>query len=492
MENPSNDNFNITEASNMDKWQYYMRDCTSPLSYINFGFYYLIAASLQRRVWFGSLHHKPLFTNIYVIMVGKPGLGKDLVIEPVENILRLHKLDVQGQSHIAKPEKKDAAGNIYKDITAEDLIVGSGNEDLAAMQKVKKALEEAPLVLPIAANATTYEALVTAMAKAVRRIRRKEWSTAEQQYNLIPYSHCSLCFCLGEISSLFRKKTEDVVNFLLEAYNCKDNYEYDTRTQGKSCIRKLCLNLLGGTTPHFMESVFDDALLNEGFSSRAWFLFESENRFNRIFISHLTDLQEKCREDLIEHSRLLTRICGPVFFTEEAKTFLKDWWENTANEHLRKTNTSSKLDAYYARKQIHVMKMAMILHFSELKIVEKPDDVIEWDNHISIETVKKAIAILAGIEKKMHMALTFGGTNPLYKTGQRILRWMADKPLGESWPTIFAEFSEYANKAELEEILSMLQAIGKLETFNKIHPENPDMILGVYYRLAKPETKNKE
>ncbi len=481
--------------TNFDKWQYFMKDCTAPQSYISFGFYYLIAAALQRRVWTGDLTHKPLFPNIYVIMVGKPGLGKDLVIEPVENILREHKID---NVVVAEREReqikelateKDAKGK-YKDLKAEDLLEGKHGEDLA--RKIEKARER-PLVIPLAANATTYEALVDAMAKSTRRIRRLEWSEKEQKNIVIPYSHCSLGFCLGEISSLFRAKTQNVVNFLLEAYNCKDNYDYNTIGRGECSIRKLCLNFLGGTTPGFMESVFDDAILNEGFSSRTWFLFEAENRFNRMFIDHLSPEQVACRSALVEHTRLLTKVCGPLFYTTEAKAWLKNWWEIEVGERKTKENTSPKLESYYSRKQIHIQKMAMILHFSELSILEPKDDSQDmcWSNQIEVTTCEKALAILNSIEAKMHLALTFGGQNPLYKTGQKVQRFLAKHPEGVPFHSILAEHFEYANKDELQQIIEMLVATEKIESFNKEHETMPGKIIGVYFRLVdKPKEKS--
>ena len=78
--------------TNWDRWQLRLREVTSPQSFIDFGFVYLVSSYLQRRVWTNADHQK-LFPNVYIILVGDPGIGKGLVIKPVTEFLKGHKLD---------------------------------------------------------------------------------------------------------------------------------------------------------------------------------------------------------------------------------------------------------------------------------------------------------------------------------------------------------------------------------------------------------------
>src|SRR5437899_153738 len=77
--------------SNYEKWRIFMDWCISPDCYIDFSFYNMIAAALQRRVWTGP-KHSPLFANHYTILVGEPGVGKGLPIKEVTKIIKYHKL----------------------------------------------------------------------------------------------------------------------------------------------------------------------------------------------------------------------------------------------------------------------------------------------------------------------------------------------------------------------------------------------------------------
>src|SRR5437667_9649237 len=93
--------------TNYERWKSYMSGFSSPDNYIDWGWYYLIAASLQRRVWCGPLH-SPLYSNNYTILVGEPGIGKGLVIKQVSEFLRFHKIEnpkINGTNQ-GKPEEK--------------------------------------------------------------------------------------------------------------------------------------------------------------------------------------------------------------------------------------------------------------------------------------------------------------------------------------------------------------------------------------------------
>ena len=422
-------------TSNLELWRFFMKDMTSPNSYIDFSFYYLISAALQRRVWLGS-ENLPIFPNQYTILVGEPGVGKGLVIKPVEKILRHFKIKTSPPTNVASNIPKGAieAEGLEATELANNLL-----EQLGINTKFRP--REEPLVIPVAANSTTYEALTHAIGASVRRYN---YSIIDPQTtNIIKrtYSHCSLAFCLEEISSLFRKHTEDVVNFLLQAYDCGD-YERDTKTQGKTIIKKCCLNILGGTTPSFMQSTFNDKLLNEGFASRTFFIYETENRFQRFFMSDFTEEQLAARRKIIEHVEKLTQIYGEVTYTQEARNFLQKWWEE---EHvIKRPNESLKLNAYYARKNQHVPKMALAIHFADNTTME-----------INKTECEMALKLLEYVENKMHLALTTSGHNTLGLISRRIVVYI--KNTGpKTFDELLLEFFDDLKQSELADTLSFL------------------------------------
>ena len=467
--------------TNYEKWMKYMDGFSSPDCFIQFGFYYMINACLQRRVWCGP-EHAPCYPNMYVILTGEPAVGKGLVIKQVASVIKHHKMDDPkefGTKNLPNtPVNLDIMEKLQTEaISKEDYEnaikheAGNNPED----KKHKDKLYEKPLKVPVAADATTYEALTRSMSRAYRRKPYSKYDDKLQKNIPASYGHSSLCFCLEEISSLFRKKTEDLVNFLLVAYDC-GYYTYDTKTQGTDKIRKCCLNFFGGTTPNFMHRSFNDALINEGFSSRCFFIFAASNRIRPFWISELTEEQKQCYQDILEHTAKLTNLFGHVDFTPEANTFLEEWWNGFQTGN--RPNTNVKLNPYYGRKKVHVLKMAMAIHFGE-----------STEMTIGIDCVKKALEVLAEQEKKMHYCLGLDRANPLANATDKVFKYIENlqgktigfKPLyAEFWTTLPGPDFQDNLKTILEHLKETGQILDKLE-------DVPGGKQKVYYCMKKSE-----
>lgn len=433
--------------TNFEKWQKYTDGLASPQNYLDWGFLYMIAASLQRRVWCPP-DWRRCYPNMYITIVGKPGIGKGQVIRSVSEILSFHKQeDVRPSNKAATPDEQ----KIVDTMLAMDERAA---KDAEAAGKSKDQPSEKALLIPMAADAVTYEALVQSMARCIRRINYHEYDEKAQREVMKVYSHSSLCFCLEEIASLFRKNTESLVNFLIQAYDCGENYEYVTKTQGKDRIRRLCLNFFGGTNPDFMQDTFDDKLLSQGYSSRTFYIYAARNRKSVFFLPELTAEQKAYKQDLIDHVKKLASLHGQVILDKETVDFLENWHRDLEENPHKRSSKSQKLDAYYARINIHVMKVAMALHFGE-----------STDMRIPLETFKRAIAFLMKEEKTMHLALVLEGKNPLANTSREILTYLMTT--GEkTFVDLLTEFWGKTDKKGLDEILTFLEDTNQVESFS--------------------------
>lgn len=459
--------------SNFEKWREYMAGSISPDNFINWGWYNIITSALQRRVWVGP-KHAPLYPNIYTILVAEPGVGKGRVITFVSEILKHHKLINPKEINASNlPKEMDETQKlIAKQVSAEDYKEASKEEDKFT---AKQKYYEKPLLIPVAADAITYEALVLEMARSFRRINYPEWCPLTNKYKNGMYLHSSLCFCLEEISSLFRKRMEDLVNCLLKVYDCGD-YNYETIKRGKDRVKSCCLNFFGGTTPGFMQSVFNDKLLSEGFSSRTFFIYATKNRKTALRIPELTKEQLAYKKDIIEHVEKLTKLYGPVEVEEEAWHFLEEWWKKAQGE---RPNTNTKLNPYYARKNIHVQKLAMAIHFGE-----------STEMKIGIETFKQALVILAEEEKRMHYALGFSSDNPLQAVSAKIEKYLLSCEKPKTYKEIYAEFwSSIPTKDAEKDLKSVLEHLEFIGTIGTEVIEHPETKLQTRYYGAKKESE---
>jgi hypothetical protein len=417
-------------VTNFEKWHTYMKDCTSPTSFIDWGLYALIAATLQRKVWLNApTFDDPiaLFPNLYVILTAEPGIGKGLVIKPVKKMLMHWKRDGKAQAAFDNSDQNDE-------------------------KKVKKHLSQDTLI-PLGPDAVTVEALIKSMAHSVRT----HWYIPTPGSPKIPYFHSSLGVCLEEISTMFKKHTEDLVNFLLLTYDCGD-YKYETISRGTDSIHNCCFNLLGGTTPAFIKKVFSKDLFDEGFSSRTVFVMEETNRDWRARGIAKNEDQNQARVELLEHIKKLTTLFGEVKWGPDAAEYLDDWWKKTNIDPKLRPNQNPKLKGYYARKNITVQKLAMCLHFMEHTSME-----------ISLTELQHAIAILDKVEYKMHLALSSEGKNVLSEVTEKIyllIKNRGPKSLNDLWVEFYEELPGNS-KQSLMDIMEYLCSTGKLAIENQ-------------------------
>jgi len=432
---------------NSEKWLSYTDNLVSPDSYLEWSWLYTVAASLQRRVWIGQ-YPQQLFPNMYVILVGSPGIGKGLCLKEVSALLKHWKYS----DKMENPEYL-AFMNSNGKAEAADTLKGieQSRKDNEQQSWAKKATIIPPALIPVAADATTYEALVHSMANCYDIIMTRRWDEEGKKFIARPDGHASLAFVLQELSSLMRKRTEDVVNFLLGLYDCPPDYGYMTKTQGEDRIRKGCINMLAGTTPSFMSSTFDDRLTDEGFNSRTFYVYAARNRKNQVRIANRSASQISFRQDLLNHIRRLTSLHGEIAVDDTVWSKLQTWWDAYENDKTKRANHSLKLTAYYARKNIHVLKLAIAKHFSE-----SVDMIITW------EEIEWAINFLDKEEKMMHLGLSLEGRTDESKMSRKVLEFLAS---GEkSYVDILMETHYIGGKDLLNKALDFLKDTNQINS----------------------------
>src|SRR5574343_634447 len=224
--------------TNFERWRFFTKNLPSPDSWIDFGWYFLVSAALQRRVWYYD-DVMPLYPNQYVVFVGPPGIGKGNILGPLAQILKFWKYE---------------KGQLIKTSTGQEL----------------------PPLFPVGADSITFEQLLADVGDSARRVVKPDKSGV--------YMHCSYAFILEELASLFKHKTADVIKFLQNAYDSKD-YEYKTKHQGKDILRNICFSFIAGTQVDFLKEASESRIFGQGFASRTLFLFENVERFPAFHIA---------------------------------------------------------------------------------------------------------------------------------------------------------------------------------------------------------------
>lgn len=461
--------------SRLDLWRLYMRDCNSPDSYINMSFYFMISAALQRRVWIGN-EEFPLFPTMYIVLTGEPGIGKTQAIKPIIECLRYHKMSNKNTSVEMLKKFEEASGNKVMDPDTISSLMGTFSEMESRTYKSTDDMKQDPLLIPVGPDAVTFEQLIRIHIQSTRR--KNTGKSTKMSPNGI-YTHSSLCIALEEISSLFPPKCEKVVNYLTRAFDCGD-YEYQTKHQGIDFIKKSCLNLIGGTTPKFMEASFTDRIIGEGFSARTIFVFEHSARSDNFGPPSFDDEQRKAKAEILRHIKNLSELYGEVKYDDDAYEFLKNYFQK---EHPKKIGSlNPKLIPYAVRKNIHVPKLAMAIHFAD-----------SLEMRLTLQDCELALLHLGALEDRMHMALSFHGQNPLAIMSKRILKILNTLgPLNqyEIWKETEGEIRE----RDLAESLKYLTTTNQIEENTKDYTNKDGKIVRKYVslhwkKLHTPDTK---
>lgn len=426
----------------------------------------MIGACLQRRVWVGP-PDQPLFANTFVVLVGEPGIGKGIVIKEVTMFMRYWKLfDVVGHANNGKTTEDKQQIEMEQKAALKDAME---KESQGKGEQSKDAIP--PILFPQASDSTSYQSLIDAIGENYRSINYYKYDEVLKKDVIKTYRHSSVGFHLQEIASLIRSKTEDIVNFLLGLYDCPLDYEYRTITRGRDRVRRACVNILAGTTPDYMRDTFDSKIVNQGFSSRTFFICATKNRKNVIRLPELTPVQIQAKLEILEHIKKLSFLYGQLRIEESTWAFLEKWWDNyESNKHLR-ANHSPNLKAYYSRKQIHVLKLGMIMYLAEFPTLDHPVPQVYFE---------QAIEFLEKEEKFMHLALMIEGSTPMSRATKFVLDSCMMGP--QKYTNLYIELWKILNnKTLIEECIGFLQETNQIEREDR-PMENSDKTV-LYYKL---------
>jgi len=365
----------------------------------------MISAALQRRVFLYGKGEDggELFPNMFVCFCGPPGLGKGLILGTVARLLRFHRFDK------GVPIKTSAG-------------------------------IEKPYLFPIGADSITFEKLLDEVAAAIRRVPKPDGTI---------YVHCSYSFVLEELDSLFKRKTQDVINFLKNAYDCKP-YEYHTRHEATVILRFLCVSLLAGTQPDFLFEARRTGIFGQGFASRTLFLFEDQKRFSAFHITALDPDQKESEAKLLLWLKHLATVYGEVTYDESTYNFLEAWERDCLTP--QEIKAPPRLKEYYARKKVTMLKLATAMHFSE-----------SLEKTIPMATFMKAIKWLDAREDNLAKGLGMTGRNELHGYVRRIHEFILSRsPVPER--DVIIAFSVDMNVKEIKEALSQLEETDVVKT----------------------------
>ena len=270
----------------------------SPLLYRRWAGLSLIAGALERRVW-SKLGTRIAYPNLYIILVGVPGVGK--------GVINLVKALWEGTR---EPGTANPAFHLGRDSYTKASLVDD-------MEAAKKAY------LP---------------AKGPQ------------------FNYHSLLIAAEEFSVLFPKFEDEFVSMLTSFWNVDSSYKERRRASivKEVIINYPVLNLLAGYQPALMASTFPQDAWDQGFARRTLMIYSGLPPRRSLFDE--PEFHDEIKEALLSKLSVLAGLYGEMKWEKEAVMKFDAW-------HLAggpPEPTHSRLKSYNNTRSHLVAKLAMV------------------------------------------------------------------------------------------------------------------------------------
>ena len=320
----------------LDSYLEYTDSTESPISYHQWCSLSSVAGALQRRIYL-RWGHEIIYPNLYVVLIGPSGRTR-----------------------------KGTALGIAKDILKEITGVTVTPESSSGRQ-----------------------AMILAMKRA--SVNFQDPSDGKVKY------HCAVTAFSEELSVFLGQGDIAYLSNLTDWYDSKDDWEYETVGRGKDTLHGLCLNLMGGTAPDWIQSMIPHEAVGGGFTSRIIFIVEEHKR--KIVPEHtLTVRETELRGMLINDLERVSKLAGEVTMTPDAKQAYVSWYieQDRLTGDGHPAIDDPRFAGYCERRATHLRKLMLVCSAS------RGDDL-----KITVPDFKRALQYLLDAERNMYK--TFGG-----------------------------------------------------------------------------------
>lgn len=209
--------------------------------------------------------------------------------------------------------------------------------------------------------------------------------------------HCSVTAFSEELSVFLGQGDIAYLSSLTDWYDSKDDWEYETVGRGKDSIKGVCLNLVGGTAPDWIQSMIPQEAVGGGFTSRVIFIVEEEKR-KIVPAPIMTTAEWELQRKLINDLERISKMAGEVLMDKETKNLYTSWYIDQDQKSSKGTVAvdDSRFAGYNERRSTHLRKILILCSAS------RTDNLT-----IEAQDFSRAMKLLQGAEVNMHK--TFGG-----------------------------------------------------------------------------------
>jgi len=258
---------------------------------------------------------------------------------------------------------------------------------------------------------------------------------------------------IDELSVLLQRKGDfDLTPILTGAYNCPEEFIYETESKQEQRLANCCLNILATTQPAYIAEKFTISDLGQGFPSRLFFIYSDQAVPPTYFGTYSNE-----KPHMSELVKALTE-------TEMFKGAVK--WSSAAQQLFVKLTdakippipTAPHLEHYCSRRDLHLTKLSLVM------MRARNPRAMELER----EDIERALETMLEAETVMPLALSAIGGNQ-FRVAQNYLISYVHKQMAVGHPSTFPATELYqlltANlqPRESKEMLDSLVAQGLCE-----------------------------
>jgi len=273
---------------------------------------FLLSGTLSRKCWvIADPTFPPLYPNLYILLTGAPGSGKDAIINKIVEILR--------GAH-------------------------EGLEQGAGFQFSGRSLSPKGVIDLLASEDSEFTFKVRIAGK----------SRTEKYHSFL--------LCAPELTTVMPVYNTQLVAFLNELYNCSPLFEEQVRGRGtvsQVSIKNPHVAAFMGIQPATLFEIFPEQAFRMGFFSRVNLVYADETFAARPFDRSRPDRSHLLAK-LVSDVRSISQLSGEFKLTIEAEEIITDFAQNAPG----KLKQSRYVD-YNVRRWMHLTKISMLCAVSE-------------------------------------------------------------------------------------------------------------------------------
>jgi len=262
-------------------------------------------------------------------------------------------------------------------------------------------------------------------------------------------SMSAISFNVSELGTMLDVRDRQLINWFIKLYD-GENIRTETKNSGVSIINNPFCNFIAGTTPAWINSNFTDNVVNGGLASRILFVYADKKKQSLAYPSqHVQKGLKLLKAELVHDLHLISQMCGEFKLSDDAITLGTTWYENHTAKQTEMTE--NLYGGYFARKQSHIHKLAMVISASE------NNELIISDEHLNL-----AITMVTDLERDMMKV--FDGVNQpeIKKCANEIMKFIAARSV-VSYEQLYNYFTMYVSyNVSFESVLTKLINDGNL------------------------------